>query len=258
MTGGTSGAGSNILILTATITPPAGVPLLARTGSSERLRDYENALAFYLTLIGKEISHIVFAENSESDVSSLRMMTERSGVGDRVEFLSFNGLDHPPTYGRGYGEFKLLDYAMAHATTLEEQRDHVTVWKVTGRYVVKNLSNIIERRPPYFDLYCNFRNWPRRWADMYLLAWSPAGYSSLLRGMYEQLREDCNHASPEVRFRDMVEAVPPSLKVIPRFTVTPFIEGVRGLDNHNYSRGKNLLKFHMRSTIRFLLPSFWI
>jgi hypothetical protein len=41
----------NVLLLTATVTPPPGVPSLQRTNPAERLRDYEEALSFYLPLV---------------------------------------------------------------------------------------------------------------------------------------------------------------------------------------------------------------
>ena len=103
---------SNILLLTATITPPAGVPLLHRANPQDRLQDYERALNFYLPLLNRCIDSIVFAENSNSDISTLQNMVARSGFTERVEFLVFDGLDHPSIYGRAYGEFKLNDYVM--------------------------------------------------------------------------------------------------------------------------------------------------
>jgi hypothetical protein len=249
---------ANILLLTATITPPVGVPFLARTDPALRLQDYEQALAFYLTLVGRCVDEVVVAENSNSDVSRLRALAERPGQAGRVEFLVFDGLDHPAAYGRGYGEFKLIDHVMAHSRAVRAHGGRATVWKVTGRYVVKNLGRIIERRPAAFDLYCNVRNWPRRWADMYLLAWSAEGYRALIQGYCEQLREENSRVSPEVRFRDLVEAAPAGVKVIPRFTVTPLIEGVRGQDNRAYSQGRNLLKFYLRSALRAAAPWLWV
>jgi hypothetical protein len=249
---------ANVLLLTATITPPAGVPSLARIDPDQRLQDYEQALAFYLPLVGRCIDEIIVAENSSSDISSLRALAECSGLTDQVEFLVFDGLDHPVEYGRGYGEFRLIDHVMAHSRVVQTRGSPVTIWKVTGRYIVRNLCRIIERRPRAFDLYCNVRNWPRRWADMYLLAWSAAGYKALIRGSCEQLKETENRGSPEVRFRDLVESAAVGLKVIPRFTITPLIEGVRGLDNRAYSRGRNLLKFYLRSAMRRTAPWLWV
>jgi hypothetical protein len=249
---------TNILLLTATITPPGGVPLLARTDPALRRQDYETALAFYLTLLGGGVDHIVFAENSNSDVSTLRALADRSGQGGRVEFLVFDGLDHPPAYGRGYGEFKLVDHAVSRSRTVEAHRETAVVWKATGRYVVRNLGRIVRRGPPAFDLYCNCRNRPLRWVDLYLLAWSPRGYRDLIRGACEGLREDVNPASPEVRFRERIDAAPAGVTVVPRFNVTPRVGGVRGRDNQNYARGNNLLKFCTRAALRGLAPWLWV
>jgi hypothetical protein len=251
-------AHTNILLLTATVTPPRGSPLLARTDPAVRRRDYEAALAFYLKLLGGCLDYIVFAENSNSDISSLRVLAERSGWGDRVEFIVFDGLDHPPACGRGYGEFKLVDYAMRHSRTIAEMQGAATVWKVTGRYIVRNLGLIIQRSPDSFDLYCNCRNRPLRWVDMYLQAWSEAGYRRVIRGRYPELNEDGAKVSAEVRFRDWVDAAPPAVTVARRFTVTPLVEGARGLDNQSYSWGNQLWKYYLRSALRSTVPWLWV
>src|SRR4051794_13494247 len=96
----------NVLLLTATVRPPAGMPALARTDSDARLNDYCRGLEHYIRLLGRCLDAIVFAENSASDLSRLRDLARAAKVEDRVEFVSFDGLDHPPAYGRGYGEFK--------------------------------------------------------------------------------------------------------------------------------------------------------
>jgi hypothetical protein len=38
----------------------------------------------------------------------------------RVVFVVFDGWDHPPEYGRGYGEFRLIDHAMGHSRRLRQ------------------------------------------------------------------------------------------------------------------------------------------
>src|SRR5262249_15826590 len=133
-----------------------------------------------------------------------------------------------------------------------------TVWKVTGRYIIRNLGHLIERQPSPFALYCNMRTWPRRWADMYLLAWSDEGYRALIEGVYRELNEENLRGSPEVRFRKMVESAPAWLAVVPRFNVTPWVEGVRGRDNQLYSMGHHLLKYYLRSSLGRLAGWLWI
>lgn len=170
----------NVLLLTATITPPAGVPLLARTDPKTRLQDYEKGLQFYLQFINKGIDAIVFAENSNSDVSTLKNIVIQSGLQNSVEFLVFDGLDYPPSYGRAYGEFKLVDYAMTHSQTISNHQDNLLVWKVTGRYIIKNIAKIIARKPSNIDIYVNLRKFPILWADMYLLVWTTKAYEAFL------------------------------------------------------------------------------
>jgi len=164
----------NVLLLTATVTPPSGVPALQRTDPAQRLRDYEDAFAFYLPMVGTTFESIVFAENSASDISSLRQMVARSG-GDtsRVDFLSFYGLDHPAAYGRGYGEFKLVDHAMNSAPLL---RDDAFVWKCTGRYKIANIVDLVRSRPANADIYCHFRDFPCRLCELFLLSFNRHGF----------------------------------------------------------------------------------
>jgi hypothetical protein len=251
----------NILLLTATITPKTGVPNLKRTDPALRLEDYKIALEFYLNqLKHNAFDGIVFAENSNSDVSSLKALVDIFELGDRVEFVVFDGLDYPPHYDRGYGEFKLIDYAMEHSTLIQGQTERAIVWKITGRYVVRNIVRLIQRQPAEFDIYCNFRNYPKCWVDTYLLAWTPAAYEACLKGVYSRLKTNV----PEVPTGTAAEELlrqwlnqQKSLKFVRRFRVTPDIDGIRGADNQGYSK-ENLWKIQMRQLFNILFPWVWV
>lgn len=246
----------NILLLTATITPPEGVPVLTRTDPAQRLKDYAEALRFYLRLVEPTFSSIVFAENSASDISSLRQMVADAGALGRVEFLSFWGLDHPVSYGRGYGEFKLVDYAMQHAAFL---RDDVVVWKCTGRYKIKNITDLVKRRP-LADLYCNFRNYPERLCDLYLMSFNKHGHAAAIEGVYKHLRNDVvvgHHANEEASFRRLINRLPQNVTIVRRFNVTPVIDGTRGWNNTQYS-GNWHPKTIVRKGMQLLAPWVWI
>jgi hypothetical protein len=260
--GGLSIRQSNILLLTATITPKSGVPNLQRTNPLVRLQDYERALKFYLPFVNQYIDSIVFAENSNSDVSSLRNLAAQYGVTDQVEFVVFNGLDYPPSYDRGYGEFKLIDYAMKHSDIINNGHNNgMIIWKVTGRYIVSNLPQIIARKPSNFDLYCNFRNFPKHWMDTYLLAWTIYGYQACLYNTYHQLKLNVpgvpERAAAEELLRNLLDRSAKNIKLVSRFNVTPKISGFRAADNQGYSTD-NLWKFYLRNTIRILFPWLWI
>ena len=250
----------SILLMTATITPPDGVPFLARTDPQARLKDYEESLKFYSSLVNKSIDAIIFAENSNSDVSTLKSIVEQAGIQEQVEFIVFYGLDYPPAYGRAYGEFKLIDYAMANSKTILAQAREAIIWKVTGRYLVKNLGQIITQQPDHFDIYCNFRKIPKPWADMFLLGWSQAGYRTCIQGIYSKLQttyETCE-LHPEEIFIDLLEQLGREVNILKRLNPSPLIDGIRGSDNQGYLQGKNLIKSYLRLIGRRVLPWLWI
>ena len=68
---------SGALLLTATITPQAGVPNLRVTDPGQRRAEYLSSLAFAITLDPKVVTSIVFAENSGADLSDFKSLAER-------------------------------------------------------------------------------------------------------------------------------------------------------------------------------------
>ncbi|MGU3330492.1 hypothetical protein FV228_08175 [Methylobacterium sp. WL18] len=251
----------NILLMTATITPPVGVPNLQRTNPILRMEDYRQALIFYMSFIGRGISGIVFVDNSESDLAILADTACAAGQADNVEFLSFDGLKYPPAYDRGYGELIIVDHAMATARMIQALPSDGFVWKVTGRYIVRNLKRIIDKSPLRADIYCNFRNIPVRLVDMYLMRWNVLGYQHALRGAYQKLAINVPGVAPgvvpEQLLRKHLDQIAPALKLKVRFNCTPELVGIRGGDNRGYSTD-NRWKFVVRKTAQIAVPSIWI
>lgn len=246
-----------ILILTATVAPPADASLLSRTDPAVRLLDYSKALGFYVDCLERSvISGIVFAENSQADISMLRQQVAGSPRRDRIEFIQFAGLDHPGAYGRGYGEFKLLDFAMRESRLINAGAPNEEVWKVTGRYEVLNLAAILSRRPAGCDIWLHCRNRPQRWADMYLMGWRRDFYRRHLEGVYVDLNQSIGRDSAEVKFRDKVDALAQSEKVCRRFNPSPELRGVRGLDGAAYSEQR--IKRLVRRICDNILPWVWV
>ena len=95
--------------------------------------------------------------------------------------MSFYDLDYDSSYHRGYGEFRLIDQAFRRSETLSSMTLEDRVWKVTGRYIVKNLRAVIALTPATFDLYCEVRG---AWAEMGFMAWSRAGYELHIRDLW--------------------------------------------------------------------------
>ena len=239
--------------MTATITPKSGAFLLARTDPELRRRDYEKALCHYLRPVSAGIFDLlVFAENSDSDLGSLRTLVQEARLTENVEFLTLYGLDYPH-------EFLLLDRVMESAL-MRAQSPESIVWKVTGRYRVVNIEQLVRKRPPSFDLYCNCRDYPGRWIDQYMLAWRAGVYGQHLKGLCECLKENETGTPAEQAMRDLMDRGRfSSLNVVPRFLHVPIVEGVRGWDNQEYSAGlENRGKLLVRQVANRGAPWLWI
>ena len=239
--------------MTATITPN-NAKNLARIDPEARLKDYEEALGFYLTLIGRPLHGIVFVENSDSDVTSLRRLVKSRGLDSHVEFLCNYGVHLYSDKGRAHGELKLLDYAMATSQTIVKAGDEHVIWKITGRYMVKNLPSIIASAPRGFDAYVDMKDHPRRWMDMRLMAWTATGYDRVFRGV----ADDLDAKTHENLMRDYLPKRAQGAHLVLRFRREPFIDGVRGWDNGSYSKGGELVKCYVRSVGRIVAPWYWI
>jgi hypothetical protein len=253
----------NLLLLTATITPKSGVPNLRRTDPVVRLQDYQRALEFYLTQVNQCCDGIIFAENSNSDVSALKNLVEQRGLTQQVEFIVFDGLDYPPHYDRGYGEFKLLDYAMQQSQLIQQQKGKTVIWKITGRYIAQNLAQIIRAQPAKFDVYCNCRNYPKYWVDTYFMAWTSEAYETCFRDVYHRLKTNVPGIPQGIAAEELLRSwleqkfIRANAHIIRRFRVTPAVEGIRGADNKGYTTD-NLWKFYFRNAISKLLPWIWV
>ncbi|WP_322042742.1 hypothetical protein [Paraburkholderia sp. J67] len=250
--------GQQILLLTATITPLNGINKLAYTDPAKRLRDYERALEHYLTLL-RPNEQIVFCENSGSDLGSLKDIAQRMNKQDQIEFLSFEGNDFPPHYGRGYGEFKIVDHVMNTSKMVREAHDDTVIWKITGRYIVENLHNVMDTRPRKSALYCNFRDYPQKgWMDLFLMAWTPASYRTYLASVYTKLIEEREggFVSAELLMREQLTerrfAGPY------RFKRTPRLVGVRGADGASYHNTRGRRKYLVRRVMSIFAPWVWI
>jgi hypothetical protein len=247
----------NVLILTATITPPTGAIKLARTDPKLRMSDYRKALSFYLpSLLDGTISSLIFADNSDSDMSELETLCATHGVSQKTEFISTHGLEDPPAYGRGFGEFKMLDDVMKNSRTIRELPSQANIWKLTGRYIIRNLEEVMRTRPPDADIYCHCRNIPMRWIDLYVLCWNRDSYDEVLKNIFHSLREDTGNGSAEQAFRKIIDEQTFNAKIVKRFRTLPKLEGTRGVDNQRYQEMS--LKYSLRKSANYLAPWLWI
>lgn len=128
-----------VILLTACVNPN-GMALTALQDTDERLKQYEDALNWYLNNTDLPI---LFVENTDCDISPKYISQIENG---RLEMLSFRGNDYPRELGKGYGEAKILEYALNHSTFLKTTD---VIIKITGRLICSNVNTIIResKRP---------------------------------------------------------------------------------------------------------------
>lgn len=246
------------LLLTATVAPPPNARLLARVDPEIRMLDYVWALEFYLNLPNDVIRRIVFVENSNADLTRLRRLADRHPQ-KQVEFVSFFGLDYSPSFGRGYGEFKLMDHAFEHSESLAKLEPHDPIWKGTGRYRLLNIDKLVRSAPMNYELYCDFRDKPIPWMDLRFFSFSKESYLRNFKGLYPKLSEDLDLGSPEVILRHMFDDRLNEPTIIPRFLCQPRVSGIQAAHNVRYDRTlKDKVKFYVRALMRQVAPSVWV
>ena len=246
----------NIILLTATISPPSNAKNLAVVDKNLRMQQYLSAFEFYLQQLQKKcFSQIVFVDNSGSDCSSLNRLVVENNLSNQVEIISYSGLDYPFIYGRGFGEFKLVEYAMLNSRIILSADEDAAIWKITGRYIVTNLALIIKGNPIKADFYCHCRNYPMLWIDLYILKWKKSAYPKFLSKIYLQLKEGDDAESSEQKFRKIVDINLANINMIKRFNTIPQLVGIRGYDNQPY---QNTYKQQIRRIFNTLFPFIWI
>ncbi|MGZ8983190.1 MAG: hypothetical protein ACXW11_04465 [Methylotenera sp.] len=235
----------NILLLTSTIKPKSNQPQLKLTNYLDRLEDYKAALTFYSKLLEiGAIDNIIYVDNSGFDLSChSEIFTNKN-----IEWISFYDLDYPSAYHRGYGESRLVDYAFRQSKILNQLDASDKVWRITGRYIIKNLDEIIRFTPNDFDFYCNLRG---EWIDMELLAWSLKGYKYFMENIWKLMETG---KATELILAEVVKGYQGhELKMIKTYFWLPYIIGRRGTDGGSFQGCFTQYKFLLQQMAKLLV-----
>lgn len=246
------------ILMTATLTPPATA--VARSDSATRLHDYLEALTFYLSLPTSRFDRIVFADNSASDLTPLLELAERENRDKRVELLSFQANDHNPALGKAYGEFRILDTALAASACLRPD-DHV--WKTTGRLRCLNIEALDRAITKEYCLVCDLFNVPfvrsggwrdRGRIDLRLFRFQPVAYDRWFRGA----RRDGPEPFDEKSIYEIIVAARREASVCPRLPIQPMIAGISGRTQRDYLSPRQRFKDGIRGVSRRIVPWLWL
>lgn len=123
-----------VILLTACVNP-GGMPFTLLTDTSERLRQYRDALNFYLR---ETTMPIVFCENTLCDISDDYKQYIETG---RLEYITFDGNNFDKSRGKGYGEAIIMEEAFRKSAIIQPSD---IIVKITGRLKVLNINLLIK------------------------------------------------------------------------------------------------------------------
>lgn len=134
-----------VIILTACVNPN-GMPFTTLQDNDIRISQYQQALTWYLE---NTLHKIVFVENTNCDFSNQFKDYIRN---ERLECITFMGNDFDKNLGKGYGEALIIKTALERSKFLMSCN---RIIKITGRIIVKNISEILSHCIGDKTLYAN-------------------------------------------------------------------------------------------------------
>lgn len=244
------------LLMTGTIAPPQDARELAARDVAGRIASYREALSFNLGLLARgEIDRLVFVENSGHGMDAFTDLTDAQADAGAVTLLSYDGMEAGSTGTRFFGECKLLRHAFHTVPGLADDA-RGPVFKITGRYVVRNVVSILRRMGSAFDVALHCRNHPMRYVDFGMAGFRPSRATDFLDRVLA--RPGIEDTDERVLREMMDEGAFDDFSVRPRLSQVPDFLGVRGSDGASYGAPKYRLKYLLRAASHRAVPGLWI
>ncbi len=230
-----------VFLLTATLNP-GDFDFVGRKGLENRLADYVRAIRFYSQLNFP----IVFIDNSNflsEEIKSILVSTMNS------EYHTFSSIES--VNGKGHGEMEIINYGYKHS---ELMKNADVVIKVSGRYIISNLQEIISGLDEHETIhYCNMtRN--LFWADTRIMILTYYFYTSYLNPRCISSLDESHGIYFEKIYARSIHSWMADGKKINLLKYYPFYDAVNGQNNkvikfNFYKRLKYLIYFRMKHWI---------
>lgn len=236
-----------VLLLTATVTPHPQMGALVVRAPEERFEQYRAAFQSLVSSGATELfDAIVLCENSGFALDRFDDVFADSQA--TVIYAPVAMDDSAGKYGRGYSEMLLIDRALEQVGDVIGENDRI--WKLTGRYRIKNLARVVTASTPSADVVVTLRKYPSKWADLYLFGFNRRAWR-VLSGHLDELKA----ASGSVVMYDLIDGLSTQgLQVRARLGAEPILAGVRGHDQRNYDSGTQRLKRRARQLLHIVAP----
>lgn len=213
------------ILLTACVNPN-GMSETVLQNSEERAEQYRHAIDFYI----KETNlPIVFCENTMYDMKS---DYEQHIISGRMEYLMFDGNNYDKKRGKGYGEARIMKYAISHSDIIKQSK---YIIKITGRLVITNIMRIASSPLLYFGNI--FRsNIVTRYIQLYIFIARPELVWKIVVKYQEEITDYPKGSQIENHFYTALTQDCEFCKTLfVPFLRVPQIIGVSGTSGHPYS-----------------------
>jgi hypothetical protein len=140
-----------------------------------------------------------------------------------VEILSFYGqLDHPE-YGKGYGEMRIIGYALDHSKIMQQSK---MIMKITGRLIVPNAGRIAKAvsKTSGIEVFCDLRK-NLSTADSRLFCATPRFLKEYLMPFQEIVNESAGICIEDILARAVHRAMADGL----HWSMLPYAHDMRGI-----------------------------
>jgi hypothetical protein len=218
---------TTVLITTATA-PPIGIPHLAMTGVAARLISAKAAIFFWAS---QGVQNIVIADATNISLLNADEIALLAQINVRVEQLQFMQ-DHEQLRqrGKGYGEGKLIEFALDHSLILKET-DHF--FKCTGKVFCRNfhaIAQMIESSQLSNIFWGHFSDLHalQAWADMRFFYASKEFCKQYILPAYAQANDSAGVAAEFFCLRAITQ------NLSPIYSLRPLLSGFAGSTGQQY------------------------
>ena len=256
---GSPGSNPFALLLTATVSPRAGLPDRVIASTDLRRTMYARNLRSWLSM-DLPIERVVVAENSGVSLDFLADAVADLPSAECVELLTcvdeFDG-----RLGKGYGEARLIEAALATSRWLPHAR---RIFKVTGLQTVANLGRLNARIGSGASWVVDIREHrlyqalgradsPERGCDTRCFFTEPSFYMSHVAGCWQEAASNREFYLEHAFYR-AAKRLAGMDGVRLRLPIEPRYRGVAGHWNKDYDSPAQFAKWLLRSAVRTALP----
>jgi hypothetical protein len=251
-----------LLVMTACVDPSQGEYRLNRADPATRLEDYKTALRFWLQFPDERIRNILFIENSNYPLDSLKFIAElENPLEKNVEFVSLDCNWYPPGGHYGYAELRMLDLGLQRSL-LRNRTTHMI--KVSGRFKFPNLTRLLDHLPAEFDAVADARAWltvrkrlERPYVTTQIILFTHGFYGGHFQDCYRELELGRESHMETIYYRKLAE-LSAANKIVFRFPCNVSPVGFPAHRDRSYTHPSQIIVNGVRAVARRVLPHWWI